>query len=69
MFNKHISVFCHRWLVWFHRTLLSGAASNNQLTETDRQSPRLDSMGAVQRKLSQEDKVFYFLLEADDGIS
>ena len=69
MFKKHISVFCRRWLVWFHSTLLSGAASNNQLTETDRQSPTLDSMGALQRKLSQEDKVFYFLWEADDDIS
>lgn len=36
----------------------SGAAYNRPLTETDRQTPRLDRTGAGKRKLSQEDKVF-----------
>lgn len=36
----------------------SGAAYNKPLTETDRQTPRLDRTGAGKRKLSQEDKMF-----------
>ncbi len=47
---------------WHLTDAFYGAAYNKQLTETDRQTPRLESVGAGERKPSQENNVFFTVI-------